>query len=314
MDADHETLIDAVDAATGQLMRAILHHPDFQALEAAWRSLHFLVSRLELDTELQLRILDVSRKELVADLLKSDDLRASGIYQLLVEQTVETPGGTPWAVVIGDYAFGPSDEDVSLLERLGSVARRMGTSFIAGADARLLGCASLADAPDPKDWQSLDDSPGGELWAALRRLPEAAHLGLVLPRLLLRLPYGAETDEAELFSFEEMPAGSKHQDYLWGNAAFVCAYLLGTSFSRDNWALRPSAALDVEGLPLHVYREDGETRTKPCAEITASERIAEAITERGLMPLLSFRDQDKVRLARFHSLADPPTRLAGPWE
>ncbi|MEJ7713192.1 MAG: type VI secretion system contractile sheath large subunit [Pyrinomonadaceae bacterium] len=318
MDDDHEALIGAVDAAISQLMREILHHPEFQSLEAAWRSLYFLVSRLELNSELQLHVLDISQEELASDLLRAADVRATGIYKLLVEETVETPGGTPWAVVVGDYAFGSSDEDLNVLRRMGDIARRMSAPFIAGAKSQLLGCESLAETPDPEDWQQPEDH-GNESWVLLRRsLPDAAYLGLALPRFLLRLPYGAETEEAELFSFEEMPAvaaaDSQHNAYLWGNASFACAYLLGAAFTSAGWSARPGAILDIEDLPLHVYQEDGGSSIKPCAETTLSERVAETILERGLMPLLSFRDQDKVRLARFQSLADPPTRLAGLWD
>ena len=150
-------------------------------------------------------------------------------------------------------------------------------------------------------------------WQALRTLPEAAYLGLALPRFVLRLPYGADTDPLEQFEFEEMAERPQHDDYLWGNPCFASICLLGQYFSADGWNLQTGAGGDIDSLPLHVYREADETRIKPCAEALLTERAADIIMNSGFMPLLSFRDQDRIRLARFQSLALPPTRLAGRW-
>jgi type VI secretion system protein ImpC len=130
----------------------------------------------------------------------------------------------------------------------------------------------------------------------------------------LRLPYGADTDPLEHFDFEEMTHDQKHKDYLWGNPCFAGACLLGQAFSAYGWDMRPGAVQDVSGLPLHVYQETGETRIKPCAEVVLTERAAEIILDKGFMLLLSFRDQDMIRLIRFQSLALPPMLLAGRWK
>jgi type VI secretion system protein ImpC len=295
-----------------QLMRLILHHPDFQAIEAAWRGIHFLVSRLETDAELRLHLLDVSKGELAADLTATEDLRSTGTYKLLVEQTMETPGAEPWAVMAGNYAFDRTTEDAQLLGRMAKIARQTGAPFIAAAHPHLLGCDSLAETPDPDDWrQAVDEA--GLAWEALRRLPEAPWVGLTLPRFLLRLPYGRETEPIERFDFEEMSETWNHEHYLWGNPVLASACLLGQAFSRYGWDLRPGVIHDIQGLPLHVYEVQGQSRIKPCAEVVLTERAAEIILDQGLMPLLSLRDRDTVRLARFQSPAKPPTELAGRW-
>jgi type VI secretion system protein ImpC len=301
-----------VDAATAAQMRAVLHHPDFQALEAAWRAVYFLVRRLDTDAKLKLYLVDVTKAELAADLGAAEDLRTSGTYKLLVEQTVGTAGGQAWAVLAGNYTFGLAAEDVHLLARVGAVARAAGAPFLAAADSRLF-CPSLADTPDPDDWPR-DRPEGTDMWDALRRLPEATSLGLAMPRFLLRLPYGRESDAAEQFDFEELPEGSRHEDYLWGNPAFACAYLLAENFSRRGWDLRPDDVRDIDNLPLHVYRDAGESQLKPCAEVLLRDRAVERILDQGVMPLVSVQGQPAVRLARFQSLAEPAAPLAGRWQ
>ncbi len=304
-------MIAAVDEAASTLMRGILHHPDVQALESTWRSVQFLLSRQETGEQLKLYLIDVSRDELVADLASAKDLRKTGTFRLLVEQTVETPGAEPWAVLAGNYTFGPMQGDAELLGRLATIASRAGAPFLGAADPRLLGCESLAETPD--DWKLLADAEDREAWQSLRALPEAVYLGLALPRFLLRLPYGPKTEPAERFHFDEMPGDPVHAHYLWGNPTAVCACLLGQGFSASGWEMRPGTVQEIEGLPIHTWKSGGESKVTPCAEVVLTERAAEAILDKGIMPLLSFKGRDTVRLARFQSIADPVRPLAGRW-
>lgn len=303
-------LTASVDEIAGEMMRRILHSPDFQAVESLWRGLNFLVKRLDTDENLKIYLLDVSKEELAADLMSTDDLAKTGIYKILAGEAVKTFGSEPWAVVAGQYAFRDELEDIVLLGRMGKIARVAGAPFIAAAGDSVLGCASLARTPDPDDWRQTE---GEKIWNALRSMPEAGYLGLALPRFLLRLPYGEKTEPLERFPFEEMPGSSVHDHYLWGNPAWACAYFLGRAFLESGWSLLPGQVADLEGMPLHVYQERGESIAKPCAEIALTERAARRILDKGLMLLLSYRNQDVIRLARFQSLADPPTNLGGRW-
>lgn len=308
-----QEMVDAVDRAAGELMRLILSHPHFQAMEAAWRGLDFLVARLETDDKLGVCLLDMSREELAADLAAGSDLRKSAIFRLLVEEAVQTPGGAPWAMVAGCYSLEKNLADIGLLARMAQLAAAAGAPFIAAASDRMLCRKSLHQTPDPDDWQPQAQPAAEEAWQLLRSLPEAQYLGLALPRLLLRLPFGADTEPLDAMPFEELGEEGGHERYLWGNPVLACALLLGQAFSRRGWAMAPGEVDEIASLPLHVYKKDGESRTKPCAEVVFTQRAAERIMEAGLMPLLSFLNQDRVRLARFQSIAEPPTRLAGPW-
>ena len=311
---EQEEFIARVDEATGAQMRAVLHHPAFQAVEATWRAVDLLVRRLDTDEGLKLYLLDVSKEELAEDMSGAQDLRASGAYRLLVEQAVGTPGGQPWALWAGNYTFSQTAEDGLLLARLGLVAQAAGAPFLAAADSRLFSCAALVATPDPDDWRATPAADAKEVWAALRATPQAAYLGLAAPRFLLRLPYGNEASVTEAFAFEELSGGGPHEAFLWGNPAFACALLLGEAYNRAGWDLRPGMIQEVGSLPAYVYEDDDEGQLKPCAEVVLSDRASEQILSAGAMPLLSFAASAKVRLARFQSLAEPPAALAGRWQ
>ena len=142
---------------------------------------------------------------------------------------------------------------------------------------------------------------------------EACWVGLAMPRFLLRLPYGKQTDPVESFDFEEMPGAPIHQEYLWGNPAFACVQLLAEAFANDGWEMRAGAYAEIDRLPVHIYEAEGEKHAKPCAEVLLTERDIEWILDQGYMALDSKRDRDVVRLVRFQSIAKPPARLSGRW-
>jgi len=307
-------VLAVIDRALGLQMRSLLHFPPLQALEAVWRAVFLLLRRVPTSAQLKLHLLDISQEELAADVLASSDLRQCGAYRLLVEKTVGTPGAESWALLVGNFVFGPRREDAELLGRIAKIARAAGAAFLAEASPALLGCESLAVTPDSRDWKEIfPDEAAASAWKSLRRSDAAAHAGLVLPRLLLRLPYGKDTDPIEAFSFEEMPDASTHEHYLWGNPAFASALLLAQSFAEEGWQMRPGRHSEIDCLPLHVVKVDGQTETQPCAEALMTERTAESILEKGLIPLASMKDQDAVRVVRFQSIADPLQSLAGPW-
>jgi len=313
-DPQQQQLVSSVDTAIGDQMRLLLRRADFQALEAAWRSVSWLVSSLETGEELELRLLDVTKQELAADLgAASADLRTSGLYRALVERDSGAPGGNPWSLLAGDYRFGPGQEDLGLLASLGFLASRAGGPFVAAADPRLIGCDSLARSPDSSAWKT-DDAEAEKRWQVLRSSPAACWLGLALPRVLLRLPYGRRTDPVERFEFEESaPTGHDHEAYLWGNPAHACAKLIGMAHLARGPEMQPGDFSELDDLPAHTIEEDGRPALKPCAEVTLGEQAADAILRRGLMPLQSYRDRAAVRLTRFQSIADPPAALSGSW-
>jgi type VI secretion system protein ImpC len=301
-----------LDEAISAQMRSVLHHADFQELEAAWRGLSLLVHRLETDAKLKLYFLDANKAELANDLVGVSDLGQTAMYRHLVKEAVGTPGAQPWAIVVGGYTFGPTTQDVEVLANMARIARAARAPFIAGAHTLLLGCSSLVTSPDPHGWR--DDPLAQGAWQQVRQLPEAAFLGLALPRLLLRVPYGKNAATTEQFGFEEMPAGAPHDNYLWGNPAFACALLLGQSFSQSGWNLRPGELSEIDRLPVAIYQEEDERLQKPCAEVLLTSRAIDEMLNKGFIPLLSQKGRDAVRLGRFQSVASPPTPLGGRWQ
>lgn len=276
--------------AIAAAMRALLHHRHFQALEALWRDVALLVRRLDTDTAIQLHLVDVSPAELAGD-LASDAVEKSGTYRLLTDRE---PGY--WSLLAAAFPLG---DDAPLLERLGAVARETGAPLLADAHSSIAGVADLAVTPDPDDW----DDEQSVAWLEVRESSVAPWVALMFPRLLARLPYGRDADPCELFPFEEIvgDAHPAHADLLWGSAAIAGALVVGQEFMDNGWQLKMEGAID--GLPLHVYRADGESFAVPITETIIGERAARRLLERGLSPVLGVRDSASVVIPLIQSIA-----------
>ncbi len=311
-DPRQKSWVAAVDAALSEQMRSILHQPAFQALEASWRGLQSLVAHLEEDNA-RVFLLDVTQQELLLDLRAAQgNPTATGLYALLIERGVTLADGQPWTLWVGDYDFGAEPEDLALLTTLGALAAEAGGPLLAAAKPALLGCDTAAALADPARWTPLPSTAQSH-WQTLRRGAVAPWLGLALPRVLLRLPYGPKTDAVEAFAFEEMAGGRDPAAYLWGNPAFACARLIAAAFAEQGWDFVPGAVVELEDCPVHVYEEAGERALQPATEVLLGERAIQAILAGGLMPLLGHRQRNALRLVRFQSLAEPSTALAGAW-
>jgi type VI secretion system protein ImpC len=294
-----------VENAIGAQMRVILHHPAFQALEAAWRSVFLLVKRLPTDADLQIFVLDASLDELRGDLAR-DDPSDSVFVRAVLERAVDRP----WAVLVSLEVFGKEIADLEVLASMAMLSSRAGTPILAAAAPMLVGCASWAATPDPRLWKP--DPAIDAAWEMVRGMEVSRYLGLVTPRFLMRLPYGKDAGQTESFAFEEMPQ-PEHENYLWGSGAVLCGLLLAEGFVASGWQLNADEGREVNGLPVHVYREEGEACMKPCAEVLLRETALQALSDHGLMVLISLRDRDGVRLHRFQSAAKGTKQLVGPW-
>jgi type VI secretion system protein ImpC len=286
----------AVDAATAEQMRQLLHEPAFQALEAAWRGVQWLISSLELDENLQLHLFDVSRDELLADVVAAQgQLVQTGLHRALVDRWRNVPGGEGWSLLAGMFRFGPGDADIGLLAALGMIASQVGAPFIADADPVLAG----------------EDKVKLAGWQALRRSQAAPWIGLAAPRVLLRLPYGKGVDPITAFAFEEFAGAPAHEAFLWGHPSLAVALLVGRAFTARGWDFEPGDEREIGDLPAYTFTHDGERELQACAESYLGEQAGQLLLEAGLMPLMSHRHRNAVTLMRFQSIAEPASALAG---
>lgn len=271
-------MLAEVDAAIAGNMREILHNPAFQRLEAAWRSVYFLTREVETSVDLKLYIVHLPQKMLAGDLLRANDLKETVLHALLAAQK--------WDYIAADYYFSPDDTDMGVLGRIALLCGAMRARFVAGAE------------PKPETW--LAASSGG--YDEIRRLPEADSIGLTLPRWIARMPYGKGGSDVDLFDFNEMQTklAPPHEHYCWANPAFALAYLIAQDHATGE------EALNIHRLPAHVYKDGTDSVVKPCAEYWMTTKDCEELISKGLMPLVSMKGQDWIRLAGMRAINGGP--------
>jgi type VI secretion system protein ImpC len=271
-----------IDRRLGDAVRAVLYRPRFRALEATWRGLSRLVEEAETGEAMQIHVLDAER----------DDA------PLRLAEELATPGAPRPTCVLAAYTFGPTERDLAVLERHGAVALAAGVPLIADASPAILGLDDARDLGDADVRARIGMGRGPEAWRAFRSSPAAANVTLVLPRVLLRAPYGRAGEQVAAFPFEEGLTGRDHERFLWGSGALAYGRVLVRAFAAAGWDADLERYTELDGLPVHVWREGGEECVLPCAEVVMSDATAARVAEEGLMVAASVRGTDRVAFRR----------------
>jgi type VI secretion system protein ImpC len=297
---DIEAMISAriadIDELLSRQLNEVMHAPDFQRLEASWRGLHYLVHQSETSTMLKLRVLNVPKNDLLRDLERASEFDQSALFKKVYEEEYGMFGGAPFGALIGDYEFGRHPQDMALLEKISNVAAAAHAPFIAAASPRLFNLDSFTELAVPRDLAKLFDTVEYVKWKSFRDSEDSRYVGLTLPHILLRLPYGQDTVPVEAFNFKEDVDGKDHSKYLWGNAAYALGTRLTDAFARYNWCVAIRGVEGgglVEGLPAHTFMTDeGEVALKCPTEIAITDRREKELSDLGLIPLLHCKGTD----------------------
>ncbi|MGO7564629.1 type VI secretion system contractile sheath large subunit [Rhizobium johnstonii] len=287
-----QSIIASIDEKLSKQINEILHHPDFQALESAWRGLHHLVFNTETDETLKIRALSISMKEISRILRKFKGIAwdQSPLFKKIYEEEFGQVGGNPYGCLIGDYYFAHSPHDIDLLTGIAQIAAASHSPFISAASPHLMRMDSWCELANPRDISKIFLTPEHAAWRAFRESEDSRYVALTLPRMLGRLPYGAKTNPADEFSFEEDVDGSDSEKYLWTNAAYAMGVNITRSFKLYGWLSRirgfESGGL-VEDLPVHAFpSDDGGVDVKCPTEFAISDRRESELSKNGLLPLL----------------------------
>ncbi|HKS96487.1 MAG TPA: type VI secretion system contractile sheath large subunit [Terriglobia bacterium] len=297
---DAEMMINAriaqIDHLVSIQLAEIMHHPSFQKLEGSWRGLRYLLDQSETSSHLKIKVLNASKKELLRDLQRAPEFDQSALFKKVYEEEFGVFGGDPFAALIGDYEFGKHPEDMELIEKVSQVSAAAHAPFLSAAGSDLLNLESFDQLGNPRDIGKIFDTTEYAKWKSFRASEDSRYVGLTLPHVLMRLPYGKDTKPVEAFNYEEGVDGTDHSKYLWGNAAYALGARLTNAFAHYGWcaAIRgvEGGGL-VEGLPAHTFRTDeGDIALKCPTEIAVTDRREKELADQGFIPLVHCKNTD----------------------
>jgi type VI secretion system protein ImpC len=291
--------IEVIDKALSKQLAAVMHHRDFQKLEGTWRGMHHLVMNSETSANLKIRVLNVAKKDLFKDVDKAVEFDQSQIFKKLYENEFGTPGGEPYGALIGDYEFSNHPEDVELLSKMSNVAAAAFCPFISAASPKLFGFeGDWNELSKPRDLEKIFETVEYTKWRSFRDSEDSRFTTLVMPRVLSRLPYGANTKPIEEFGYEEVDSSKpvSHDSYTWMNAAYVYGTKLTDAFAKYGWCVAIRGAEGggkVEGLPAHVFKsDDGDSDLKCPTEVGITDRREAELSKMGFLPLCHYKNTD----------------------
>jgi type VI secretion system protein ImpC len=292
--ADTESMINAriaqLDTLVSKQLNEIMHAPEFQRLESTWRGLKYLLSQSETGTHLKLKVLNVTKKDLLKDLQKAPEFDQSALFKKVYEEEFGVFGGSPFGALLGDFEFGKSGQDIELLEKVSQVAAAAHAPFLTAASADMFNLEHYTQLDAPRDLAKIFDTTEYAKWKAFRDSEDSRYVALTAPRMLLREPYGSETVPIEAFNYEEEVDGTNHDNYLWGNAAWALGARVTQAFAQHGWCATirgvESGGL-VEGLPVHNFRTDsGDVAMKCPTEVPITDRREKELADLGFAPLV----------------------------
>lgn len=290
--------IAAIDLALSSQLSAIMQHEKFQKLEGSWRGLHHLVSNSETSSQLKIRMLNISKKELTRDLEKAVEFDQSQIFKKIYESEFGTAGGEPYSALIGDYEFSSHPDDINLLSNMSNIAAAGFCPFISASAPEMFGFESFTELSKPRDLEKIFESAEYIKWRSFRDSEDSRFVVLTMPRVLARLPYGKDTKPIEAFNFEEAKASGpqQHDDYCWMNAAYAMGAVLTRSYAEYGWCTSIRGAEGggkVEGLHSHVFMsDDGDMDQKCPTEIGITDRREAELSKLGFLPLCHYKNTD----------------------
>ena len=295
--------IAAIDKVMSKQLSAIMQHEKLQKLEGSWRGLNHLVMNSETSSQLKIRMLNLSKKELTKDLEKAVEFDQSQTFKKIYESEFGTAGGEPYAALIGDYEFSAHPDDLDLLTNVSNIAAAGFCPFISAAAPEMFGFDSFTELSKPRDLEKIFDSAEYIKWRSFRDSEDSRFVTLTMPRVLARLPYGSATKPIESFNFEEGNIGedgqqreSEHDSYCWMNAAYSMGTTLTKSFAEYGWCTSIRGAEGggkVEGLPSHTFvSDDGDIDQKCPTEIGITDRREAELSKLGFLPLCHYKNTD----------------------
>ncbi|MFV3331193.1 type VI secretion system contractile sheath large subunit [Pseudomonas sp. NY15437] len=294
-----KTLLDEhiaqLDEQISRQLDAIMHHPDFQRVESTWRGVKSLIDQTDFRQNVRIELLDVSKDHLVQDFEDAPEIAQSGLYVHTYTQEYDTPGGEPIAAAISNYEFDRGPRDIALLRSISKVAAAAHMPFIGSVGPAFFGKETMEEVAAIKDIGNYFDRAEYLKWKSFRDSDDARYIGLTMPRVLGRLPYGPDTVPVRSFNYIENVKGPDHDKYLWTNATFSFAANMVKSFINNGWCVQirgPQAGGAVTDLPIHLYDLGTGNQVKIPSEVMIPETREFEFANLGFIPLSYYKNRD----------------------
>lgn len=303
-----DNLIAQIDTKISSQLDEILHNEKFQQLESAWRGLKFVVDRTDFRKNVRIEMLNVSKEALLESYEDAPELIQSALYRKVYAGAYDQPGADPYSVMVSNYEFKNTPQDISLLQQISQTAAAAHAPFLGSVGPAFFGKESMEEWKKIPDLAAHMSTADYIKWNSFRNSEDARYVGLTFPRFMLRLPYGPDTVPVKGFNYKENVTGADHEKYLWGNSAYAFAANLVRAYIQDGWTVQirgPQSGGKVEDLPVHLFDVGKGKQMKIPTEVPIDETLEFTTANLGLIPLSIYQGRDYAAFFSANSAQQP---------
>ena len=301
-----DEMIAHIDTILSAQMDEILHNKSFQELESTWRGIRFLVERTNFNENVKIDLLDATKEEILDDFENNLDITQSTLYKQIYSAEYGQFGGEPVGAIVADFELDKSNQDMTFLNKMSSIAAMSHSPLLTSLSAKFFGLDNFGELENIKDLKSMLEGPQYTRWRTFRENEDAKYTGCMVNRFLTRSPYVPEDNPIKSFNYRETV--NNHDDMLWGNGAYAFATRLTDSFADYRWCgniIGPKGGGAVKDLPTYTYENYGSVQTKIPTEVLITDRREFELSENGFIALTLRRDSNNAAFFSANSALKP---------
>ncbi len=262
--------VSELDGVISAQVNEILHNQEFRRLESAWRGLKFLIDRTDFRENIQIEVISVPKQNLF-------QVFHDNVY--IPEYNDENE--FPLSVVIADYEFDNSNQDIELLSRLSNELEDIQVPLISYVDAKFFGLSVADDINTLPYLKEFFNGMEYAKWRGFRENPSARWITLVFNRFLLRLPYSKD-NRIKRYEFNESGLFN-----VWGSPIWALGVLINRSFAKIGWATEITGTKNgtIEDLPVREHTLRNKEKVFMPLSAYISTQLASDLADNGIATL-----------------------------
>ncbi len=266
----------------GDQIDAILHHPEFQRMEAGWLGLERLCGLAAGKSGVHLEIIPASRKNL-----------KEVFHQKVFDPEYRGTEDIPLSAVYCDYRFSHEPADLPLLEALANDCALLQVPMIAAVSPSFFQLKNLAHLPNLPDIAATLQQPAYAGWRRFQTNPVSRWVCLTANRYLAREPYALKKEAGSALDYQEKADVSHPEWYLWADAGWLAFCNLARSFAKYRHCIvidgmSPDSA--HFNLPVRPFPKKANVMVPSPTEILIDDAKAWDIVRGGVTMLVGISD------------------------
>jgi type VI secretion system protein ImpC len=289
-----------IDRLISRQLNKLLHHQKFINLEGSWRGLNHLVSAAGNNNNCIIKLLDVTKEDILNDIKNAKNIHDSKIFSHLDNKSLLTNNMEPLSAIIGDFKFSHSDNDVELLTKIAQFSSSLCCPFISSVSASIFGVNDFDELNHTLDLNKIFSASDYRNFKTLTAQEHSRFISLLLPQVQSRARYSNTATNDNSYLYQEVTPEKAHafNEFVLPrplmNSAYVMAAVICNSFISTS-SPHFIQGLENGGKTTHLNTatgqlECGDLYAESIANLTINDRRENELSKLGFLPLVDCKN------------------------